>query len=318
MVDVFPDQIQERIEVARQILALAEEMGDRELALVSGHCNLQGDLLHLGEMKEAGVHIAAHARLSEELRQGAQHGHTIALQAMCAQLRGQYDDAENLARAAFEFRTRTGFPGAEGGWLLQLFACHWDRGRLAELANARLPPIWDELVRGLVAIESGERPGAELLDRLVADADVIPTESPVEAFQLALCAELCSELSHTPSALVLLQRLARYGQRTIILNAASVTLGAGARYLGMLELVTGDWDQAERHMEMALEINRRLESPPWIARTQHDFARMLVARGTVPDRERALALSAEALATARELGMRKVERDSEQLLVSLA
>ncbi|MEX0749171.1 MAG: hypothetical protein WD359_00045, partial [Dehalococcoidia bacterium] len=74
---VVPDRVQDRIEVASRILAVAEEVGDREMALVSGHCNLQGDLIHLGEMKAADVHIAAHARLSEELRQGAQQGHTL-------------------------------------------------------------------------------------------------------------------------------------------------------------------------------------------------------------------------------------------------
>jgi tetratricopeptide (TPR) repeat protein len=317
--DVVPDRVQDRIEVARRLLALAEQVGDREMALTSGHCNLQGDLLHLGEMRAADVHIAAHARLSEELRQGAQHGHTIALQAMRAQLRGQYADADNLARAAFEFRTRRGFAGAEGIWLLQRFAVHWDRGSLGEFASVTsLPPIWDELLRGLAAVESGERPAApELLDRLAADSEVIPVGSPVEAFQLAGCAELCSHLAHTTSAPVLLQRLARYEQRTITLNAASVVLGAGARYLGMLEVVMGDWEHAERHMEMALDITRRLESPPWIARTQHDYARMLLVRGTAGDRERAQALNAEALATARELGMRKVAADCERLMSSL-
>ncbi|MEX2225243.1 MAG: hypothetical protein WEB52_02195 [Dehalococcoidia bacterium] len=146
---------------------------------------------------------------------------------------------------------------------------------------------------------------------------MIPFGSPAEAFQLALCAELCSQLAHTTSAPVLLQRLARYEQRTITLNDASVVLGAGARYLAMLEVVMGDWDHAERHMEMALDTTRRLESPPWIARTQHDYARMLLARGAAGDLQRALALNAEALATARERGMRKVAADCERLLATV-
>lgn len=196
---------------------------------------------------------------------------------------------------------------------------HWDRGSLREVANVTpLPPIWDELLRGLAAVELGARPAApKLLDRLAADSDVIPFGSPAEAFQLALCAELCSQLAHTTSAPVLLQRLARYEQRTITLNDASVVLGAGARYLAMLEVVMGDWDHAERHMEMALDTTRRLESPPWIARTQHDYARMLLARGAAGDLQRALALNAEALATARERGMRKVAADCERLLATV-
>ena len=44
------------------------------------------------------------------------------------------------------------------------------------------------------------------------------------------------------------------------------------------------------HFEDALEMNARIESPPWVAHTQHDYARMLLARGAPGDRERALKM----------------------------
>jgi hypothetical protein len=50
-------------------------------------------------------------------------------------------------------------------------------------------------------------------------------------------------------------------------------------------------------------MNARMGARPWLAHTQHDFARMLLARDEPGDRERALALIRTALQTYRELAM---------------
>jgi hypothetical protein len=42
---------------------------------------------------------------------------------------------------------------------------------------------------------------------------------------------------------------------------------------------------------------------PWLAHTQYDYARMLLARGAAGDRERAEELLASATALAQALGM---------------
>jgi len=79
--------------------------------------------------------------------------------------------------------------------------------------------------------------------------------------------------------------------------------GSVSRYLGSLATVTKRWEKAERHFEEAVEMNRRMGARPWLAHTQHDYARMLVARGWPGDGERAQALIDQALATYRKLGM---------------
>jgi hypothetical protein len=63
------------------------------------------------------------------------------------------------------------------------------------------------------------------------------------------------------------------------------------------------WDDAELHFEQALEANARMGARPWLARTQLDFARMLLARDETGDRERAQELRDKAVATYRDLGM---------------
>jgi hypothetical protein len=54
-------------------------------------------------------------------------------------------------------------------------------------------------------------------------------------------------------------------------------------------------------------MNARIRARVWVAHTQHDYARMLVARDRPGDRARAAALAAEALRTAREVGMKPLE-----------
>ena len=71
----------------------------------------------------------------------------------------------------------------------------------------------------------------------------------------------------------------------------------------MLATALGRFDDAERHLEAALEIERRMRARPWVAHVQHDLGAMLVARGDPRAQERARALLAEAAAGYRDLGM---------------
>jgi hypothetical protein len=64
---------------------------------------------------------------------------------------------------------------------------------------------------------------------------------------------------------------------------------------------------AERHYEAGIELNERMGARPWAAHTRHDLAKLLLARDRPGDGERAEDLLADALATARELGMVALE-----------
>jgi hypothetical protein len=54
-------------------------------------------------------------------------------------------------------------------------------------------------------------------------------------------------------------------------------------------------------------MNARMRAHPWLAHSQAQYAKMLLARAEPGDREKALALHETALATARRLGMRALE-----------
>jgi class 3 adenylate cyclase len=64
------------------------------------------------------------------------------------------------------------------------------------------------------------------------------------------------------------------------------------------------WDDAVRHFEEALEIDKRMRARGWLPRTQCDYARMLLDRGAPGDRQKALEFLGEALETCQELGLK--------------
>src|SRR5262245_25372190 len=75
----------------------------------------------------------------------------------------------------------------------------------------------------------------------------------------------------------------------------------------MLAATMSHWNVAKRNFAEALAMNARMGARPWLAHTQHEYARMLLARGQARDREQAVSLLEAARATSRELGMRTLE-----------
>ena len=73
-----------------------------------------------------------------------------------------------------------------------------------------------------------------------------------------------------------------------------------ARGLGVLATILQRHDDAERHLDTAIDIERRMGARPWFAHAQHDLAAMLIVRGKP---ERARPHLEEALKAYRELGM---------------
>jgi hypothetical protein len=90
---------------------------------------------------------------------------------------------------------------------------------------------------------------------------------------------------------------------TITAGIMTVCYGSAGRFLGELADVLDDCENAEEHFEAALRMNEEMEAWPWLAHTQHRFARMLVRRGRQQDIKRVEQLLTQSWATANQLGM---------------
>ena len=85
------------------------------------------------------------------------------------------------------------------------------------------------------------------------------------------------------------------------MDTEEVSTGAVSRYLGLLAAIAGRFTQAAHHFEDALAMNQTTGALPWIARTQHDYAQLLLARNNAGDSRQVRELLGEARATCREL-----------------
>ncbi|MHB8512131.1 MAG: ATP-binding protein [Actinomycetota bacterium] len=130
----------------------------------------------------------------------------------------------------------------------------------------------------------------------------------------AMCflAESAARLD-APQFVPLLQRSLRtYGGQVTFIGRA-FAWGSADRFLGMLAATAGDLSAAEEHYKAALELEERLEAPPFLARTRWWYARMLLTRNEQGDRERALEMLDQTIATASELGMNRLLSEAQEL-----
>ena len=119
--------------------------------------------------------------------------------------------------------------------------------------------------------------------------------------------EVCAFLGDARRAETLYQCLLPHNGYNILVGPTATCYGAAARYLGMLAATMSRWEEAQRHFADALAMNARMGAKPWLAHTQHEYARMLLRRGHLGDTEKATGLLHEALAIGRELSMCALE-----------
>jgi hypothetical protein len=107
-----------------------------------------------------------------------------------------------------------------------------------------------------------------------------------------------------------------YADQVMIGAFAGWIGGSVSMYLAMLAATDGDYAQADVEFAAAAATHERIRAPIWLARTRVEWARMLLARAEANDVERAHDLLGQALATASQHGLAKIERESTDLLAS--
>jgi AAA ATPase-like protein len=302
-----PDNLSDRLRSAHEIVALAEQLRDRE-ASMQGHLWRRRHLLEAGDALAADHETAACERLAGELRQPRYLWQATNLRAGRALLAGRFSDGEKLAREALELgRTGRG-ETAEAAFLLQMRIVCSEQGRLEEIAPridrlAELHAAWRlEPLYHLTKLDRRAEVRA-MFERLAADGfDDLPRDM-FTLWSLAYLAEACAYLRDRRRAALLYDRLRPYGDRCLVMGQSGGCEGALARHLGQLAATLERWEEAAGHFERALELHTRLGARPLLAHTQHEYAAALLERGRHEDREHAGALLDEALATAEALGM---------------
>ena len=303
-----PDTTETRVSGDNELLALAERLGDTELAYLA-HAYRLHTLWALTDRAGVDVALDAQGQIADALGQPAQRWDDAAMRTALALMEGRFDDAERLMSEALEHGRLAQSWNARLTHLLASFVLCRAQGRLADMEGAleRAVHEYPTLLRVRSALahlhaELGrERETRHALDELLG-RDLTEPFDEEWLVGIGLLVDPCAYLRDEAAAATLYDLLAPYCDFYAV-APSEVTFGTVARGLGVLATTMRRFDDAEAHFERALEIEQRLHAPPWLAHTQHDFARMLLARGGEGDESRARELAADAAKTYRQLGM---------------
>jgi len=304
-----PDTVAECLGLATELREVAERIRDTE-RVVHGHLHRLVGQVVVGDVGELEAGLDALSRIADELRQPGQLWELHAGRAMLALAAGRLAEGEELIRQAFAFGERSKPETAIPAYRLQRYALCDFRDQLEEVEPALRDLVADYPARlafrcALAHLHArlGRLPEAKsAFDELARDDfSTLPFDQEW-LYGMSLLAETSALLNDTDSAAVLYALLLPYAA----LNAADwpeAIRGSVSRYLGLLATTTKRWEHAKLHFEEALAMNTRMGARPWLAHTQHDYARMLLARQDPRARQRAQELLDGALTTYRELRM---------------
>lgn len=304
----WPENLDERLEIATDLVRVATEAGDRERILQGHHYRFIA-LLELGDMAGARAAVEAQARLAEELHQPTQLCYVATCRSTLAAFEGRFDQAERLTDEAFRYGERAERAMAIIYRRFQLYVVRRAQGRLDEV-EGEIRAAVDEFPTYVVFqcmlahlyTELGRQDDARKpLEQLAAsDFSQLPRNDEW-VFGMALIADVAGFLRDAAAAAVLYQQLLPYHARNAV-SAPDACIGAVARSLGILAVTTGRYDDAQRHFDDAVAMNTMTGGRPWLAQTQCDYARMFADRGNPGDAERALELLTACRDMAHDLG----------------
>jgi DNA-binding SARP family transcriptional activator/tetratricopeptide (TPR) repeat protein len=322
-----PDDLEQRLEGDSELQRLAEESGNEELALQSSWAHIC-DLLELGDLETADVELGSYERLAHKRRSPYHMFGAACWQTMRAISQGPPEKAERMAEQTFDFGRQV-LPHRFlpfHALAVQVYVIRRDQGRLGEHMDTTRAladrfsefPVWRAALAALHA-ELGHEAEARTELETLAGNDF--ADLPRDFLWLATVAwlgEACA-LTHDPRrAEALYELMLPHSGKHVWAGYTNVPLGPSSRVLGLLATAMGRWEEAARHFEDALELARRVGARPNHARTQKAYTEMLLARNEPGDPEKALELLDEVLATAEELGMKRLLDEASALRLETA
>jgi hypothetical protein len=314
-----PENTEERLAISTEMVALATAAGDAETAF-TGRAWRFVDLIEVGDIAEADQVLDAMTRTAEALRQPVYLYVTHLRRTMRLLLEGAFTEAEHLALQTPALGAQAQIETAGQVFGAQMFAVRMHQGRLAELEApvqalvAQYPavPGWRAVLAFLYSELDRREDARRELEQLAAhDFRDLPRDF-ARNVALTQLASVCAYLGDAERAALVHELLLPIASRHIV-AAGTAPLGSASRPLGLCAATMRRWDDAVRHFELAVDMNRRVGARPWLAHTEYAYADMLLARGDPADRARARGLVASALEIARDRGMTGLVERAEAL-----
>ena len=311
-----PEHTLDRLATAEEIVALADETGDDELA-ATGWGWLLVDSLELGRLEQMATHQAAHREVATRLPLSRHVADVAAWTAMRAMLDGRVDEARPATETAHALAADAGDPEAEDSYLLQRWwlALEWGSPEsVTELAHscrtramaASGGRAW-RASAALALARAGRLDQAEEELRRVTDhglGELI--RDPGRLHALSCLAEVAWMLGDGFRAATVGALLEPFTDRMIVAGRGLACCGSVARVAGLVAAAGGRWDEAESHFENALAVHRRMGALPLLARTRFEWSSALLDRGRKGDKRRSADLRRKSADAANRLRMTRL------------
>ncbi len=319
-----PDNLQERLDLSTEILELCNEPATK-LWIPQGLYLRIVDRVEQGDVDAADLDIGELSSSTEKTWQSlAFRERALAMRALMS---GRFEEGERLAHQALALgqgiERRAHF-----AFTLYLCSLRREQGRFGELEStlratiaAAPQAILDQYLLALCYCDS-DRPAEAKAQFKIAVELTEPrlANRPRTATWLGgmvILAEVCACLGDRDRAPRYYDLLRPYASRNAVLDL-NVCSGSVARYLGMLATTMGRFDDAEAQFERGLSFNQKMRAHPFVARTQYNYAAMLLLRDSAGDRARAAELAGAAFETAAELKMADLADRAAQLKAKAA
>ena len=213
----------ERLAIATEVVGLAEQIGDRAMAL-RGRGLRRIDLLELGDLVGYDADLAAAERAAAELRQLRYRWQLPLAHATRALLAGRFAQAEELMEQGLAAGRRAGDQAVPNYYTGVIATLRFMQGRFGELtgmlrdAATRFPAmVVFRTAKAAALAETGHADQARVeVERLVAgDLAAVPRD-PAWSFSLASLTLACYHLGEAETAVKLHGLLEPYADRNIV------------------------------------------------------------------------------------------------------
>jgi DNA-binding CsgD family transcriptional regulator len=314
-----PDTGDELRRLAAEASASAEKSGDIERVGDALWLRFLADMMH-GDT-DGPRHFARHYQdLSEELRHPAMRWYGGVMEQVVALMEGRLAQAEHVIEATRELGRGSRPWDAEASYWLALSFLRWEQGRLGEIesdlttALAAFPGYRVfRCILALLYLESKREDEARdaVREILAGGEEALPYGNDWLA-GMTILAEIATRLEMIDVAAEIYDAIVPYAHLVGYAGGEPIT-GSMHRPLGQLAFLLGRPDDAERHLESAIQMHERMHAELWIAHTEVDLAIVLLARGDAAAAERADHMLTRAMHRCQTLGMVALARRIDEI-----
>ena len=282
-----PGTASERLELAGEIVALAERVAQKE-RLAEGVLLRASALLELGSPAFR-TEFERYLRLAVELRQPRYDYLALTRRASLALLDGRIGEAELLIEEAQVLGRRIAEPDSDNVFTSQTLAALWARGERSELLDFadRAVAAWvgvptlSHAVSAACRVRAGDIDGARRALAVVIDlGDWRLERSPLPS-AVGFVTFAAARLGERDLCEALYDDLVAVSTECAVFGAAVCFMGSYAHWAGVAAAALGRVDDALSHFERAATVHAGLGATTWEAATWAEMAALRGRAGAV-------------------------------------